>query len=102
RKPSPLFAARCADCHGPHAKGVRGPGLPTPSIPAPAHRGGFPPGPHARAGPEGKGVRGPDLTTLWIRGATDERVFAAVRNGVAGSIMPPSVAPDTELWAIVA
>jgi putative heme-binding domain-containing protein len=63
-----LFAARCADCHGPDARGNRG----------------------------------PDLTTLWMRGATDERVFASIRNGVAGSIMPPSAAPDTELWAIVA
>lgn len=63
-----LFAARCADCHGPDAKGVRG----------------------------------PDLTTLWTRGATDDRVFGTIRSGVAGSIMPPSVAPDTELWAIVA
>jgi putative heme-binding domain-containing protein len=63
-----LFAARCADCHGPDAKGNRG----------------------------------PDLTTLWNRGATDERVFASIRNGVAGSIMPPSAAPDAELWAIVA
>ncbi len=63
-----LFAARCADCHGPDAKGVRG----------------------------------PDLTTLWTRGATDERVFGTIRNGVGGSIMPPSVAPDTELWALVA
>jgi putative heme-binding domain-containing protein len=63
-----LFAARCADCHGPDAKGNRG----------------------------------PDLTTLWIRGATDERIFGSIRVGVAGSIMPPSAAPDTELWAIVA
>jgi putative heme-binding domain-containing protein len=63
-----LFAARCADCHGPDAKGNRG----------------------------------PDLTTLWQRGATDERVFATIRSGVAGTIMPPSAAPDTEVWAIVA
>jgi putative heme-binding domain-containing protein len=63
-----LFAARCADCHGPDATGNRG----------------------------------PDLTTLWTRGATDERVFGTIRTGVAGSIMPPSAAPDTELWAIVA
>jgi putative heme-binding domain-containing protein len=63
-----LFAARCADCHGPDAKGNRG----------------------------------PDLTTLWSRGAADDRVFGSIRNGVPGSIMPPSTAPDAELWAIVA
>ncbi len=62
-----LYAGRCADCHGPDAKGLRG----------------------------------PDLTQLWTAGAKDERVFASIRNGVAGSIMPPSIAPDNELWAIV-
>jgi putative heme-binding domain-containing protein len=63
-----LFAARCADCHGPDAKGNRG----------------------------------PDLTRVWLAGGSDDRVFAIIRNGVEGSIMPPSAAPDTELWAIVA
>jgi putative heme-binding domain-containing protein len=63
-----LFAARCADCHGPDAKGSRG----------------------------------PDLTRVWLAGGSDDRVFAIIRNGVAGSIMPPSAAPETELWAIVA
>jgi putative heme-binding domain-containing protein len=63
-----LFANRCADCHGPDAKGKLG----------------------------------PDLTQRWARGATDESAFTIVRNGVAGSSMPPSVAPDSELWAIVA
>jgi putative heme-binding domain-containing protein len=62
-----LYAGRCADCHGPDAKGLRG----------------------------------PDLTQLWATGARDERVFASIRNGVVGSIMPPSVAPDNEIWAIV-
>ena len=52
-------------------------------------------------GADAKGVRGPDLTQLLGAGAKDERVFASIRNGVAGSIMPPSVAPDNELWAIV-
>jgi putative heme-binding domain-containing protein len=63
-----LFAARCADCHGPDAKGNRG----------------------------------PDLTRVWLAGGSDDRVFGSIRSGVAGSIMPPSAAPDTELWAIVA
>ncbi len=49
-----LFAARCADCHGADATGVRG----------------------------------PDLTRLWGAGATDDRVFQAIRQGVPGSIMP--------------
>jgi putative heme-binding domain-containing protein len=63
-----LFANRCADCHGPDAKGKLG----------------------------------PDLTQRWARGATDESAFTIIRNGVPGSSMPPSVAPDSELWAIVA
>lgn len=63
-----LFAARCADCHGPDAKGRLG----------------------------------PDLTQRWVRGETDESAFLIVRNGVPGTSMPPSVAPDNELWAIVA
>jgi putative heme-binding domain-containing protein len=63
-----LFAGRCADCHGPDARGNRG----------------------------------PDLTQRWARGETDESAFRVVREGVAGSIMPPSIAPDSEIWAIVA
>jgi putative heme-binding domain-containing protein len=65
---SALFASRCADCHGPDAKGKLG----------------------------------PDLTLRWARGETDESAFLVIRNGVPGSSMPPSGAPDTELWAIVA
>jgi putative heme-binding domain-containing protein len=53
-------------------------------------------------GADAKGLRGPDLTKLWSAGASDERVFAAVRAGVPGSIMPPSAAPDKEIWAVVA
>lgn len=62
-----LYAARCADCHGADATGVRG----------------------------------PDLTRLWGGGATDERVFQVIRQGVPGSIMPPSGAPDAEIRALV-
>ena len=65
---SALFAGRCADCHGPDAKGRLG----------------------------------PDLTRRWVRGESDESAFRIIRNGVPGSSMPPSSAPDTELWAIVA
>jgi putative heme-binding domain-containing protein len=63
-----LFAGRCADCHGPDARGKLG----------------------------------PDLTQRWARGETDESAFRVIRAGVAGSSMPPSVAPDNEIWAIVA
>jgi putative heme-binding domain-containing protein len=63
-----LFAGRCADCHGPDAKGRLG----------------------------------PDLTLRWVRGESDESAFRIVRNGMPGSSMPPSTAPDNELWAIVA
>ena len=63
-----MFRERCADCHGPDAKGVRG----------------------------------PDLTGLWTSEANDGRVFQTIRQGVPGSIMPPSTAPDEEIWAIAA
>jgi putative heme-binding domain-containing protein len=63
-----LYAARCADCHGADATGVRG----------------------------------PDLTRLWGAGATDERVSQVIRQGVPGSIMPASAAPDAEIQALVA
>jgi putative heme-binding domain-containing protein len=63
-----LFAARCAECHGPDAKGSRG----------------------------------PDLTLRWTRGSSDESAFRVIRDGVGGTIMPPSIAPDNEIWAIVA
>lgn len=53
-------------------------------------------------GADGKGNRGPDLTLLWAAGADDDSVFGSIREGVDGSIMPPSTAPDAELWAIVA
>ena len=53
-------------------------------------------------GADAKGVRGPDLTQLWTTDGRDERVFHTIRAGVPGSIMPPSPAPDDELWAIVA
>ena len=65
---APLYAARCADCHGADATGVRG----------------------------------PDLTRLWGAGATDDRVFQTIRQGVPGSIMPASTAPDSDVRALVA
>ncbi len=53
-------------------------------------------------GADAKGISGPDLTALWSFGTSDERVFRTVRQGVAGSIMPASDAPDDEVWAMVA
>lgn len=63
-----LYQSRCAECHG----------------------------------PEAKGVLGPDLTGLWAAGRSDERVFQTIRNGLPGSVMPPSKALDPEIWAVVA
>lgn len=51
---------------------------------------------------DARGVRGPDLTQVWTNGGTDEQVFETVRNGIEGTIMPPSQAPADEIWAIVA
>jgi putative heme-binding domain-containing protein len=53
-------------------------------------------------GANARGLNGPDLTALWGRSIGDERVFATIRAGVAGSVMPSSSAPDQEIWAIVA
>jgi putative heme-binding domain-containing protein len=52
-------------------------------------------------GADATGVRGPDLTRLWGAGATDARVFQIIRQGVPGSIMPPSTAPDSDIQALV-
>lgn len=53
-------------------------------------------------GADAKGARGPDLTQLWAVGTSDERLFNSVRQGIGGSIMPPSIAPDNEIWAVIA
>jgi putative heme-binding domain-containing protein len=53
-------------------------------------------------GADAKGARGPDLTLLWAGGTDDGRVFESIRAGRQGSIMPPSTAPDDEIWAVVA
>lgn len=53
-------------------------------------------------GIDAKGVFGPDLTTLWASGLNDDRIFRTVRQGVAGSSMPPSRLPDDEVWATLA
>jgi cytochrome c oxidase cbb3-type subunit III len=69
-----LFRERCADCHGPDAKGVRGPDL-------------------TRLWTRDAAATGPSV---------DDRVFQTIRAGVANSIMPPTSAPDDEIRAIVA
>ncbi len=53
-------------------------------------------------GADARGQNGPNLTTLWSSGATDERVFQTIRRGVAGSVMPPSDAPDEEIRSVIA
>ena len=53
-------------------------------------------------GADGKGATGPDVTMLWLEGTNDETVFDAIRDGIDGAVMPPSFAPDEELWAMVA
>jgi putative heme-binding domain-containing protein len=52
-------------------------------------------------GADGRGVAGHDLTRVFASGATDERVFQTIRNGVPNTIMPSSTAPDAELNALV-
>src|SRR5262245_43356089 len=52
-------------------------------------------------GGDARGANGPSLVTLWASGATDDRVLRTIRQGVPGSAMPPSMAPDEELRAIV-
>src|SRR5918993_2919420 len=53
-------------------------------------------------GADARGGNGPALVNLWTAGASDERVLRTIRQGVPGSAMPPSSAPDDELKAIVA
>src|SRR3970282_1294002 len=59
------------------------------------------PGPPSH-GADAKGTPGPDLTQLGTSGANSKRVFDVVQRGIEGSIMPPSLAADNEIWAIVA
>jgi putative heme-binding domain-containing protein len=52
-------------------------------------------------GTDAKGVPGHDLTRLWTAGATDDRVFETIRQGVPNTIMPSTSAPDAEVRALV-
>src|SRR5947209_6119400 len=53
-------------------------------------------------GLDATGYRGPDLIGLLAGGATDERIFQTIRNGVPGTEMPSSKDPDNELLMIIA
>lgn len=54
-------------------------------------------------GPTGEGGRGPNLATgRQIRRATDRQLFASLKNGVAGTDMPPTPVGEDELWQLVA
>ena len=52
-------------------------------------------------GSDAKGVAGHDLTRLWASGATDDRIFQTIRQGVPNTIMPSSNAPDADLRNLV-
>lgn len=67
-----IFRAQCAACHGADAKGIAS-------------------------------IDAPDLTLIWSnRELADAEVFATIRNGVPGSIMPPHGFPDPQVWMLVA
>jgi putative heme-binding domain-containing protein len=66
-----IFRAQCSSCHGADAKGI-------------------------------DTINAPDLTLIWSRVETsDESVFRTIRDGIAGSIMPPHGFPDMEVWMLV-
>ncbi|MDX1978952.1 MAG: c-type cytochrome [Bryobacteraceae bacterium] len=54
-------------------------------------------------GPDGSGGRGPNLVrrSLW-HPLSDEAIFKAIRNGVAGADMPPTKLEDDQTWNLVA
>jgi len=51
-------------------------------------------------GADGRGLNGPDLTNLFRAAGSESRVLRIIRNGIPGSIMPPSRNTDAELAAI--
>ena len=58
---------------------------------------------HGRDGEGGQGEgQGPNLMTSWeVRRARDQQLFAAVKNGVTGTSMPPFNLPDDQVWELV-
>ena len=62
-----IFRAQCATCHGADAKGI-------------------------------DNIEAPDLTLIWARQTTtDASIFKTIKEGIAGSIMPPHQNPDPEI-----
>jgi putative heme-binding domain-containing protein len=53
-------------------------------------------------GLDASGYRGPDLVSLMSTDVTDQRLFQTMRNGVPGTEMPPSNAPDDDLLMTIA
>lgn len=54
-------------------------------------------------GPTGEGGRGPNLATgRQVKRATDRQLFASIKNGVAGTDMPPTPVGENEIWQLVA
>src|SRR5437879_2249846 len=53
-------------------------------------------------GMDATGLRGPDLTSVMSSGITDEQLFQYVKRGVPGTEMPPTNAPDDEIWQTLA
>ncbi len=56
-------------------------------------------------GPDAHGDRGPDLTGLWASGASDDRIFQTVRQGVPGTEMPAADSSrvlDRDIWQMLA
>ena len=54
-------------------------------------------------GNDGTGGRGANLTNGEYRfGGSDAQLFETIRNGIAGSDMPPTRGPDQEIWRLVA
>ena len=54
-------------------------------------------------GVSGEGGHGPNLTESHeVRRASDEDLFHSIRNGVAGTDMPPFRNPDAQIWQLVA
>jgi putative heme-binding domain-containing protein len=54
-------------------------------------------------GPNAEGGRGPRLVNNGsVRGADDKRLFATIKDGVAGSDMPPSSLAEDKIWQIAA
>jgi putative heme-binding domain-containing protein len=55
-------------------------------------------------GLDARGVSGPDLTAVLSSGASDQRLFRTVRNGVTGTEMPRfgnEQTTDTQVWEIL-